>query len=425
MTASPQILFVHPRTDMLLREILPMSLPALVHRLPERPLGRFHDEWTASEVRAARLVVMDVQWYLGLKSAMELARAFKQVNPAVRIVVGGLAATLFARQLVRESPVDYVIRGDAEVPLQELAQAVLNDRSVTHVPNLVSRDFVSQRTWSLTAAELDKNDFRDISFFPTLERRILQHHRAFTPSVPVTIPVFPYLVVYRGCPMSCPMCCGATDKQQEIFHRAWVLRSPGKVREDLEAWSRDGRYKFVNLFHDLVTVLPEAYAREVLGTRYHVSMSYEFFRQPSADQLALLLQAFDGGKLLFPLDLHHNSSPQVHDLPGLIQRIRQAQADGRYAVVLGYVARFLSDPAYRAAVRQARAQTGVALYRVDSWWDDFPLPGATDEDFWKFVSWDDRYWTVNRVFRAGARLYQRFPRVAKMGSHWLGARLKI
>ena len=425
MSRSPQILFVHPRTDMLLREILPMSLPALMHRLPERPLGRFHDEWSESEVKQARLVVMDIQWYLGLKSAMDLAREFKRINPMVRVVVGGLAATLFARQLLRDAPIDYVIRGDAERPLQLLADAVLNDRPVTDVPNLVTRDFTSTQSWSLTSADLDENDFRDISFFPAYERRVLDHHRAFTPSVPVTIPVFPYLMVYRGCPMSCPMCCGSVDKQQEIFGRTWVLRSADKVRGDLTAWSEDARYKFVNLFHDFVTVLPEPYYREVLSTRYRISISYEFFRQPTADQLTQVLQAFAGGKLLFPLDLHHNSSPKVHDLPGLLQRIRQARADGRYAVVLGYVARFLSDPSYRDAVEQVRSQTGAALYRVDSWWDDFPLPGATDEDFRKFVSWDNRYWQVNRVFRAGATLYKSFPRVAKMGSHWLGARVKI
>lgn len=410
---------------MLLREILPISLPALMRRLPERPLGRFHDEWTRSEVKQARLIMMDVNWYLGLKSAMELAREFKQINPAVRVVVGGLAATLFAAQLLRDAPIDYVIRGDAERPLQMLAEAVLNDRAVDEVPNLVTRDHESPHTWCLTSQDLDENDFQDISFFPTLEKRVLRYHRTYTPSVPITIPIFPFLMTYRGCPMNCEMCCGSVEKQQQIFGRSWVQRSPEKVRGDLEAWSADGRYKFINMFHDFVTMLPEAYAQKALPGRYPVSMSYEFFRQPTADQLALLLGAFSGGKVLFPLDTHHNSHSKVHNLPGLLDRIRQAQADGRYAVVLSFVGRYLEDPAYRAAVKEVRDRTGAALYRADSWWDDFPVPGATEEDFQKFVGWNNRYWAVNQVFRAGARLYQSFPRVAKMGSHWLGARVKI
>ena len=67
------ILFIHPQTEMLLSEILPMSLPALISRLEGPVVGRFHNEWTPAEVRRANIVIMDVHWYLALKSAVALS----------------------------------------------------------------------------------------------------------------------------------------------------------------------------------------------------------------------------------------------------------------------------------------------------------------------------------------------------------------
>lgn len=40
------ILYIHPLTQMFLRSLLPMSLPALINRLPKPVLGKFEEEVT-------------------------------------------------------------------------------------------------------------------------------------------------------------------------------------------------------------------------------------------------------------------------------------------------------------------------------------------------------------------------------------------
>jgi len=414
------ILFIHPKTELLLRENLPMSLPALINRLGRPVAGRFHDEWTPAEVRAARIVVMDVHWYLSLKSAIRLSRQVKAINPACRIIAGGISAGLFARQLLRDSRIDYIIRGDGEIPLALLVEAIENGASPEEVPNVVSRDFVSPQTYALTSSDMDESNYRDISFFPSLERRVLAYHDCYT--TPVTLPTFPYLVVFRGCPLDCPACCGSLAMQRRLFGRGSVRRSPEKVREDLLAWSENPRIRFVNAFHDFLTSAPLAYSAAVLAERYRVHISYDFFDLPTQEQLELLLQAFQGGKIHFCLAEMHSATRTPVDPAALIGRIRQARSSGRYEVVLTYVKRYLADERYARAFRAVVSETKISPCQVDYWWEDFPLPDekgvGSEESYRQCLAWSDKYLLMNTLFRAGVLAYRYAPSAVKRLSHW-------
>ncbi len=417
------ILFIHPKTGMQLREILPMSLPALIHRLNAPVIGRFHDEWTPDDARRASIVLMDVHWYLSLKSAIALSHRLKRINPTLPIIAGGISASLFAKQLFRDSAIDYIIRGDAEVPLSHLVNALLNgdEAEISRTPNLITRDFVSPERYCLTRDDLDASNFRDISFFPTLERQIYHYQRIYKDAI--TIPTFPYLMVYRGCPLDCPACCGALTPQSRLFGRSWILRSAEKVAEDLHAWSADPRIRFINVFHDFVSMLPLEYSRRVLSAKYALDVSYEFFDLPTEEQLALFLDAFSGGKLLFALGRRHNATPHAVDSSALIRCIRQVQAVRGYTPVLGYVRRFRQDPHYDAAFRRVTHETGVATYQVDFWWEDFPVPDVRGEgselDYQRMLSWENKYWLMNALYRIGIGVYRFSPSLARAVSHRL------
>jgi hypothetical protein len=414
------ILFIHPKTELLLRENLPMSLPALINRLKWPVVGRFHNEWTSAEVRAARVVVMDVHWYLSLPSAIRLSFALKEINPECRIVAGGISASLFAPQILRDSRIDYIIRGDGEVPLALLAQALLAGTSLEAVPNVVGRGFASPQTYVLTAADMDASNYRDLSFFPTLERRVLAYHDIYT--TPVTLPTFPYLVVLRGCPLDCPCCCGALTLQRRLFKRGSVLRSAQRVRDDLLAWSDNPRIKFVNVFHDFLTSVQPEYSEQVLSERYRLNLSYDFFDLPTKEQLDLLLGAFAGGKIHFCLAEKHSATRVPVDPSRLIRRIRQAQSSGRYEVVLTYVKRYLSDARYGKAFDAVVKETQVSPCQVDYWWEDFPVPdeqGTGSEDSYRqCLAWRNKYAWMNALFRSGILAYRYAPRLAKSLSHW-------
>ena len=101
----------------MLTEIYPVSLPALMNRLEVPVKGRFQYELTEKEIRSAKFVLMDIHWYTSMAYGIFLSRKIRRINPEAIIISGGITATLFARQILRDSEIDYIIRGDAEIPV--------------------------------------------------------------------------------------------------------------------------------------------------------------------------------------------------------------------------------------------------------------------------------------------------------------------
>lgn len=69
-------------------------------------------------------------------TAREIVRKIRRVREDVPIVLGGIHPTMFDRYLLREFPVDYVIRGEGEVALPALCRALERGTGVRDVPNL-------------------------------------------------------------------------------------------------------------------------------------------------------------------------------------------------------------------------------------------------------------------------------------------------
>ena len=201
------ILYIHPETQTILTEIHPISLPALINRLKYPVKGRFEYELRDEDIRSARYILMDIHWYTSLAYAIELSHRIKRCNPKAVIIAGGISATLFAKQILRDSKIDYIIRGDAEGPLPELIDTLVDGGSPENVPNVVGRDFTSPNIYTLSTEDFDAGNYRDITFFPTLEKRVMRLH-AQARGKP--FPVYPFLMSFRGCPFDCDSdCCGS------------------------------------------------------------------------------------------------------------------------------------------------------------------------------------------------------------------------
>src|SRR5664279_4130352 len=60
----------------------------------------------------------------------------RRLAPDVPIVIGGIHATAFDQYLLERFPIDYAIRGEGEVALPALCDALQGKRSIESVPNL-------------------------------------------------------------------------------------------------------------------------------------------------------------------------------------------------------------------------------------------------------------------------------------------------
>ena len=168
--------------------LIPMGVPGLVAVLRaqgvgvrgvnyplERELNRGFDlrQWLRGR-RQARVVLIDLHWYEHSYGALSAAEVCKEVLPEAWVVLGGLTASGFAREILEGFPVvDFVIRGDAEVPLVQLVARCLEAEpgqlpEVADVPNLTYRQDGEVQENALTycagTEALDKLDFADLSF---------------------------------------------------------------------------------------------------------------------------------------------------------------------------------------------------------------------------------------------------------------------
>jgi anaerobic magnesium-protoporphyrin IX monomethyl ester cyclase len=69
-------------------------------------------------------------------TAVSVIHQVRAINPDVPIVLGGIHPSMFDRYVLTAFPVDYVVRGEGEVALCALADALEGDGDVSQVPNL-------------------------------------------------------------------------------------------------------------------------------------------------------------------------------------------------------------------------------------------------------------------------------------------------
>jgi hypothetical protein len=361
---------------------------------------------------------MDIHWYLSIVPAREHSARLKAVNPRIKIAARGASASVFARQILRDSSIDYIIRGDGEISMVKLAEAILDGNAdvpdIEDVPNLVTRDFESKNWYHLSEDDINANNYRDISWFPTLQRGCERLHKWSRGRI---CPVHPILMVSRGRPVPCRFCLGSIQRQQFVFRRCWVPRAPEKVRDDLIAFSADPKMRFVSIYQDFFAFLPPSYAETVLDRRYDLNVYMDFMQTPTQQQVELLTNSFRGGDIRIPLGDLHTSTAVITDLDSLITRIKQVQAAGNFQLRISYIGLFVEDdPVYADAYRRIVRETGVPMDRADLWWYDVsPEPDeqgyATEEGYEEACRDTNPYRLFNLVYRGSVLGCRFFPKL--------------
>lgn len=184
----------------------------------------------------ARLLGVSAHWFFQLPESLELARELKRRLPDVVVVLGGFAASVFAHDLIREHPqVDAVIRGDGEVPLLALAQAVTGraDRGWEGVPNLVYRGRGGSLEATAQSHVMDERLFGELRF---MNLSLLKSYdackalyyptRAFKDRFEFDTRGAVCLAPTRGCTYECPLCGGCATVQRTAYGRRGVVFQP-------------------------------------------------------------------------------------------------------------------------------------------------------------------------------------------------------
>lgn len=279
---------------------------------------RFRPERLLRRLRP-KLFGIDLHWLPHAHGAPAVAALLKRLHPDIPIVFGGISATYFHEELIRDPAVDFVLRGSVTEPdLLALVQELEGRRELGHIPNLTWKDGgtvrinpTRQNPHSLDEYAFDLGMMvgsvvRDLDFWTTIPFHSWWRH-------PITA-----VFTVRGCRRRC-VTCGASSSSFRRFMPGPhpLLRSPDGIAamvRDLAAIIRAPIFLVGDLRDgddDYANAVLDALAQQPVSNR----IIFEFFDPPSADFLARIDRSVGrwGAEL----------SPESHD-EGVRRRLGKA-----------------------------------------------------------------------------------------------------
>jgi len=185
---------------------------------------------------------IDLHWLPHAQGAIEVARLVKRYHPEAKVVVGGISASYYWRELLQYPEIDYLLRGDStEEPFRQLIDCLTNKREPEAVPNLVWRD---------NGGKVWENPF---SYVPTDLDGVMAHHYDYVLRSAIShrdlrnlIPFkrwlgYPITAVLtcRGCTQNCAFCGGSAAAFRHICNRrSPAFRSAAAVVQEVKRIER-------------------------------------------------------------------------------------------------------------------------------------------------------------------------------------------
>ncbi len=176
----------------------------------------------------ADLFCIDLHWLAHTQGAIEIARLCKRFHHSVPVVLGGLTATYYHQEILKEFDfIDFILRGDScEEPLLKLVRN-LSKEDKSSVPNLTWRQKGRIVVNQTTCVPSETNGVIDPKFLIKLMIRD-RDIKAYLPyKLWLDAPIIPVLVS-KGCLYNCPYCGGS----QSAYARYCNRRRPAFMNPD-------------------------------------------------------------------------------------------------------------------------------------------------------------------------------------------------
>ncbi|MCK5116922.1 MAG: B12-binding domain-containing radical SAM protein [Candidatus Aegiribacteria sp.] len=176
-------------------------------------------------VKGAGMIGVAVSSAATLGSAATVTAHLHTVNPDAVFLAGGAYPSIFPEHTLNEIPVDYVLVGEAEESILELADSLETGADTSSILNLVFRDRsgdVVANSRRPVPSNLDELSFpaRDVVDYDAYLQNGMYEFGVITS---------------RGCPFNCLYCKPSTDR---IFGGGIRFRSPQNVVEELTELAR-------------------------------------------------------------------------------------------------------------------------------------------------------------------------------------------
>jgi radical SAM superfamily enzyme YgiQ (UPF0313 family) len=220
-------------------------------RADHTPFGLFHQyrHFGYSYQHIARLAKNANAFLIGISSlftayspsALETADAVKKACPDAAIVLGGHHPTALPGDVLQHRAVDFVLRGDGEVGMPLLAEALIRGDPMDHIPGLVRREPEGQLSKSPPAVAYDLDNM-PIPAFDLIDWHHYQRRGGASLS----------LAVGRGCPLRCTYCAVNAST-----HHGFRQKSVPAIMAELEAAHTQKTLGFIDFEDEHLSADPQ------------------------------------------------------------------------------------------------------------------------------------------------------------------------
>jgi radical SAM superfamily enzyme YgiQ (UPF0313 family) len=181
-----------------------------------------------------RLVCLSLHWHQQSPAVIKLVKHIKKHQPKILIAVGGFTASFYHEEIIRDFPeIDFIIRGDGETPLLQLANCLFNNLNFHRVPNLTWREnnkaVINNHSYVVSPKIFNNLNFANFSLVKNRELCFL--HELLDTKLDLTTlknnnypknPVF-FFNCGRGCLVNCSYCGGGACAQKSINNREGII----------------------------------------------------------------------------------------------------------------------------------------------------------------------------------------------------------
>ncbi|RKZ07166.1 hypothetical protein DRQ25_12225 [Candidatus Fermentibacteria bacterium] len=201
--------------------------------------------------RDAGLIGVAISSAATLGSSAIVTAHLRTVNPDAMFLAGGAYPSIFPGDTLETIPFDFVLAGEAEDSIVELAEAIANGKNPDNIRNLVYiRDGkLVENPRRPVPADLDRLPFpaRDVVDYDAYLQNGMSEFGVITS---------------RGCPYNCLYCKPSTDR---IFGGGIRFRSPENVIDELTELARLRSTNSIPVFFkdDTITLHPTEWFEEL------------------------------------------------------------------------------------------------------------------------------------------------------------------
>lgn len=172
------------------------------------------------------VIGLSLQWHWQIYETISLAKAIKLKSKNIHIILGGFTASFFHQEILKKVDwIDFIIRGDSEIPLHRLIKILLSEQgSLPTVPNLTWRKenkiVINPHKYTITKEIIGQLNYFNTSLLVNDLDMFMKKSASNYAHLGKTL----YFNIGRGCSSHCS-CCGGSDVSQEIINKRKVVVS--------------------------------------------------------------------------------------------------------------------------------------------------------------------------------------------------------